>query len=378
MVLTHKTECFPNNEQIKTIEQNFGMRRFFFNKTIMTLKHKYGDLKKNRKLITKKEVFSLRKELFRSKYKELTKTVPSVILDTALEDVMFSLNSLWKKGKDVTLRKKKYSNTCRFFRKNDTSFRYTNESKYISTIKLNILKLAEPLRFHIEDDTIRTITIKKQANRYFISITCELPDYEEPELSNKHIGIDWGLKTYLTCYDGKNLLEADFDNERLLKLDNRIAKYQRKLSKKKLYSNNWFKVKTKLEQSYLDFNNYRLDIIKKMVHYFNENYDSVTIEGLSMSFVNKNKRLAHRSKQKPFYLFKEYLINKFSSFGKKVYKAPKFYPSTQKCSNCGKVKTKKDKMKLGESVYKCNSCKLIIDRDENAAINLFNFKEVTV
>ena len=36
MFLTHKTEIFPNAEQVKQIEINFGLRRFFFNKTIMT------------------------------------------------------------------------------------------------------------------------------------------------------------------------------------------------------------------------------------------------------------------------------------------------------------------------------------------------------
>ena len=72
MMPTHKTEIFPNDEQVKQIEINFGMRRFFFNKIIMALKHKYGDLKANKRLIKKKELMEYRSNVLRVKYKWLT------------------------------------------------------------------------------------------------------------------------------------------------------------------------------------------------------------------------------------------------------------------------------------------------------------------
>jgi putative transposase len=185
-----------------------------------------------------------------------------------------------------------------------------------------------------------------------------------------------GIKTYLTCYDGKEIIEADFNDDKLLKLDKNIKKHQKNLAKKVKYSSNWFKAKAKLEQAYLNFNNYRLDEIHKIVHFINENYDSVTLEDLGMKFVFKNRRLAHKAKQKPFYLFKEALVNKFLLYGKSVYKIPRAYPSTQLCNSCGNVKTKNDKMKLGESVYRCTHCGVIIDRDENAAMNIYNYKNL--
>lgn len=54
MFITHKTEIFPNQEQVKQIEINFGLRRFYFNKIIMALKHKYGDLKRIRNSLRRK------------------------------------------------------------------------------------------------------------------------------------------------------------------------------------------------------------------------------------------------------------------------------------------------------------------------------------
>lgn len=47
----------------------------------------------------------------------------------------------------------------------------------------------------------------------------------------------------------------------------------------------------------------------------------------------------------------------------------KWYPSSKICSNCGNVK---DLLKLDERIYKCDKCKVILDRDINATINIRN------
>ncbi|MCT2909964.1 hypothetical protein EFT87_15235 [Schleiferilactobacillus harbinensis] len=63
--------------------------------------------------------------------------------------------------------------------------------------------------------------------------------------------------------------------------------------------------------------------------------------------------------------------------------ANRFFPSTQRCSNCGCIKTKESyggKMTLqGDSiyhqhdVYRCYECGLVIDRDDNAVQNLIQY-----
>ena len=377
MIKTFKTECFPTEDQKKIIEINFGLRRFYFNTSIVYFRKKYGkDLKEHANEITKKEIMSLRKELFRSKYKEKVKLGPSVILDTTMEDVQFAINSLKKKGKTIELRKKAYSNTCRYFRKTHTSFRYENNSKYIDTIRLTRLKIAEPIRWN--DPDIRTLTIKKQANRYFINITCEIPNKPKSINHNRHAGLDWGLKTYSTGYDGENILEVNFDEKILKKLDKKLSRCNKSLFKKVEGSKNYAKAIIKRQQAYLDFVNYRHDFIYKTVKELDEMYDSITLEGLGMRFVTSNKRLAKRGHQKPYYLFKITLINKFMETGKEVYLVPRNYPSTQTCNACGYIKKGNEKMKLGQHTYKCPSCGNIADRDENAAMNLYSYRNLEI
>ena len=385
MILTHKTEIFPNQEQVRQIEINFGKRRFFFNKTIMLLKHKYGNLKENKKLIKKKELMEYRKTIFRAKYKGLVEKTSSHVLDTSIEDVQFAIGSLWRKGKDIVLRKKKYSNTFRICRSNikpDGSsyalYLHPDNKALIRLPKIGYVEMAKELRWEEKPETLRAATVKKEANRYFIAITCEIPNPPPLPKTNKSLGIDWGLKTYITGFDGDDIVTADFDNGKLIKLDKRIARFNKRLARCKRFSRNWLKVKTKLQQAYLNFVNYRYDFIKKLVNEINQVYDSVTLENLRMGFAKQNRRLSNAVRRKPYYLLKVALINKFNQYGKKVYLVGTSYPSTQTCYQCGHVKKGDEKIDRGERTYYCKNCGHTDDRDENAAKNLWACRDVTI
>ena len=383
MMLTHKTEIFPTSEQVKQIEINFGLRRFFFNKSIMTLKHKYGDLKENKKLIKKKELMEYPKEVFRAKYKWLVKKTSSHVLNTSIEDVQFALDSLWRKGRDIKLRKKKYTNTFRIGRagvKPDgtvSSFSlHPKDKSLIRLPKIGYLKMAEELRWEYRPETTRTVTVKKEANRYFIAITCEIPNPPPLPKTNKSLGIDWGVKRFLTTFDGESVSDADFDKGKLDKLDKRIAQLNKRLGRCKQYSKNFEKVKTKLQQAYLNFVNYRYEFIRELVYEINQAYDSVTLEDLNMNFPKKNKHMANSARRKPYYLLKNALINKFNQYGKKVYLVSRTYPSTQTCYQCGYVKRGEEKLQVGDRTYHCSHCGHVDDRDANAAKNLWACKDV--
>ena len=385
MFITHKTEIFPTSEQVKQIEINFGLRRFFFNKIIMALKHKYGDLRENKKLIKTKELTDYRSKVIRVKYKWLVLKGPAQILDTTIEDVQFTLDSLWYKGKDILLRKKKESNTFRICRsgvKSDgscTSFVLHPENKALIRLpRMGFVEMAEELRWEEHPNTIRVVTIKKTAKRYFIAITCEIPNPKPLPKTNKSLGIDWGLKTYITGFDGDDIVTADFDNGKLIKLDKRVARLNKRLARCVLNSKNFAKVKTKLQQAHLNFVNYRYDFIKKLVNEINLAYDSVTLENLNMKFAKQNRRLSNAVRRKPYYLLKEALINKFKQYGKHIYLVSKNFPSTQTCYKCKHAKKGEEKIDPSVRTYHCNHCGHTDDRDENAAKNLWACKDVKI
>lgn len=260
-----------------------------------------------------------------------------------------------------------------------TSFNlHPNNKTLIRLPKLGFVEMAEELRWEEKPETIRTVTVKKEANRYFIAVTCEIPDPKPLPKTNKSLGIDWGVRKYITAYDGDDIFTADFDSRKLKRLDKRVSRFNKRLARRLLNSKNWLKVKTKLQQAYLNFVNYRYDFIKKLVNEINLSYDSVTLENLNMNFPKKNRRLSAAVRRKPFYLLKVALINKFKQYGKSIYLTSKFYPSTQTCYNCKRVKKGEERIKLGKHTYHCKHCGHTDDRDENAAKNLWACKEVTL
>ena len=86
----------------------------------------------------------------------------------------------------------------------------------------------------------------------------------------------------------------------------------------------------------------------------------------------KNKKLSRSIHESCFYMFKTILKSKASMYGNLIVEADPFFPSTQKCSCCGYVKTKTEKLTLKDRIYSCNNCGSKLDRDYNAALNLRN------
>jgi putative transposase len=64
-------------------------------------------------------------------------------------------------------------------------------------------------------------------------------------------------------------------------------------------------------------------------------------------------------------MFVTFLEYKLKEWGKLLVKLDKWFPSTKRCSRCGK----ENEISLSERIYKC-SCGLVLDRDYNAAINI--------
>ena len=85
---------------------------------------------------------------------------------------------------------------------------------------------------------------------------------------------------------------------------------------------------------------------------------------------NKPHRLHRLNQESCFYKFKTQLTNKCKEYGIKLRLVNTRYPSTKLCSNCGSIKD----MELSDRIYECDECDMSMDRDENAATNIYNCK----
>ena len=107
------------------------------------------------------------------------------------------------------------------------------------------------------------------------------------------------------------------------------------------------------------------------------NYDKVVIEDLSVKkmMMSKKAKNLHRSL---FGRFRQFMEYKAIKFDKELIIADKYYPSTQRCSCCGHIKTGEDKITLqgnkkhgtNHHEYECYECGHKDNRDHNAVLNL--------
>ncbi|PKM70277.1 MAG: transposase, partial [Firmicutes bacterium HGW-Firmicutes-18] len=67
--------------------------------------------------------------------------------------------------------------------------------------------------------------------------------------------------------------------------------------------------------------------------------------------------------------FVSMLDYKLREQGKQLIKIDRWYPSSKRCSVCGKTKKT---LLLSERTYHCENCGITLDRDHNAAINIKN------
>ncbi|MFA3843125.1 RNA-guided endonuclease TnpB family protein [Streptomyces aureus] len=97
-------------------------------------------------------------------------------------------------------------------------------------------------------------------------------------------------------------------------------------------------------------------------------YGTVVVEDLNVAGMLRNRRLARRIADAGFGEIRRQLEYKTRQrHATRLVVADRWYPSSKTCSGCGAVKAK---LPLHVRTYECDACGLVIDRDENAALNL--------
>jgi putative transposase len=96
-------------------------------------------------------------------------------------------------------------------------------------------------------------------------------------------------------------------------------------------------------------------------------YGTVVVEDLNVAGMMRNRRLARLVADAGFGEIRRQLKYKSAWNGGRLEVAGRWFPSSKTCSACGAVKAK---LPLRMRTYICESCGLVIDRDENAARNL--------
>ena len=211
---------------------------------------------------------------------------------------------------------------------------------------------------------IKQVKVKRnRLGEYFVYVVTDAePQKYRKSRRGASVGIDFGLKTYLTLSDGLKIENPQFMKENLTELRRR----SRNLSKCKKGSNNRERKRKELAKLWDDIDNKRDDFQWKLAHFLCRKYDRIFIEDLNLADINLSRRANRKLKDQAHAAFVQKLEYVATKYDVVVHKIDRYYPSSKTCT-CGYVN--KD-LKLTDRKWKCPHCGTEHDRDLLAANNI--------
>ena len=361
MLMAHRIALDLTNKQATYMARAAGTARFAYNWALAEWKRQYEAWKldnsqpKPSQTSLRRQLNSIKREQFPWML-EVTKNAPQM-----------AIIQLGEAFKNFFAGRAKYPK----FRKKDVHDRFTltNDQFSIDGCRIRIpnlgwVRMRESLRF---TGKIMSATVSRVADRWFASITVDVPDQSHlPKAENQGaVGVDLGVSALATLSTGETITGPK-PHKALLA---RLQRLSRSLSRKQKGSANRKKAKAKLARLHARIAAIRSDALHKLTTDLTRRFHTIGIEDLNVRGMVRNRHLARSIADMGFFEFRRQLEYKAAMRGGQVWVADRFYPSSKTCSCCGH---KLEKLDLSVRAWTCPACGTIHDRDVNAAINLKN------
>ena len=369
MLRAIKVRLYPNKSQEQELNKVLGCYRFVYNHMLAKKQKAYEADKANLSVNDLSKWFH--GTLLKDDQYAWLKEQNTKVMKQAIRQMDVAYKMFFKKCSGYPKFKSKKDKQSALFPYDAISRRNTFETKHITLItSLRDIKFSCSELYHKRlqkyKDNIRSATLSKtKSGNFFLSILMDIPESECVKFNktNKQVGLDIGVKDFVITSDG-----VVFENKHFFKKEERkIAKLQRRLSRKAKGSNNRDKQRIRLAKAYEQLSNKKENYIHSVVNEILKSYDVVFMEDLNVQGMLRNHNLAKAIREVGFYRFKSVLQTKASQNGKEVYLIDRFYPSSKTCSCCG---YKKKDLKLSDRFWTCPECGEHHDRDINAAKNI--------
>jgi putative transposase len=412
----YKTELDLTNKQRTACLKHAGCARFAYNWGIARKQEAYRAGKQfPTAMELHRELNALKQTAYPWMY-EVSKCAPQ----EALRDLDKSYKHFFRR---LRLKKEgKYNGPLGFPRfrakkKERGHFRLTgNIHMSAQTIQLpciGSLRLREQGYLPTSEIKILSATISEQAGRWFVSVQVEEEVPTPSKACGEPIGVDLGIKFLAVCSDGR----APIPNPKALRTHlKKLRRFQRRLCRRTKGGKNWEKARQLLARQHYRIANIRCNAlhqatsslthahfskaereslrshlvstlpepktkveakmrrkqVKQQLHQANETNTLrrprvIVMEDLYVTGLLKNHKLARAIADVGMGEFRRQMTYKATWNGESLLLADRFYPSTKKCSHCGHVKAE---ISLSERSYECSECGMVIDRDDNSALNL--------
>ena len=345
---------YPDQQQEQLLAQTFGCVRFVYNSILRYRTDAYDQTQEKIGYTAANARLTAIKKLPEFAF---LNDVSSVPLQQCLRNQQTAFKNFFAgRAKYPTFKSKKHRQAAEFTYR---AFTFKNG-------ELKLAKCDKPLNIkwsrQLPSDPTTITVSRDHAGRYFVSCLCEFEPTLLPVTDNK-VGIDVGIKDLFVTSDGFK----SSNPRHTAKYAAKLAKYQRRLAKKKLGSKNRLKAKRKVARIHAKIADCRSDNLHKLSRKLINENQVICVENLAVKNLIKNPTLAKHIADASWGEFTRQLEYKANWAGRTYVEIDRFFPSSKRCACCGFVK---DSLLLDVREWECPECKAIHDRDVNAAINI--------
>ena len=350
----YKFRIYPTKIQVDFLNKQFGAVRFIYNYFLNQRDTQFKETGKSDNYYAQTKALKLMK--WQEEFKWL-KEINSQTCQQALQCLDAAYLKFFRKETAFPRFKKK---------KNYQSFCVPQHFKILEKgIIIPKLKSQIKCKFYREIiGEVKSLTISKTlTGKYFVSILVEQKN-EYKQTSEGKIGIDLGIKDFVTLSDGtKYSFSVSKKTKKLKKLQHYYSKKQKGSKRKE-------KLRLRIARLNEKIANSRRDFQHKLSTKLTNEYQTICLESLKVRNMMKNHKLARAIGEASWYSFVNMLQYKGKWKGCDIIQIDQFYPSSKTCSRCN---WKKENLKLSERSWVCPKCGTIHDRDINAAKNILTY-----
>lgn len=365
----YQFELRPNGEQKRRMKRFAGACRFVYNKALAWQKEQYQA--DNHCKFSYTQLANLLPQWKQEPSLSWLKDSPSQTLQQALKNLERSFKNFFaKRAEEPKFKKRGQQDSFRY----PQGFVVEQENSRVFLPKLGWMRYRNSRRL---EGKAKNITVRFKANKWYMSIQTEREVAPPIHPSTSAVGVDVGVARFATLSTGEVYPSVNSYHSKQA----RLARYQRAMSRKVKFSQNWHKAKQRVAKLHHLIANIRKDYLHKTTTALSKNHALIVIEDLKIANMSKsakgdNEQPGRNVKAKSglnkaileqgWYEFRRQLGYKQEWRGGLVQTVKPHYTS-QRCNCCGHISPEN---RRSQAKFVCVHCGYSANADVNAAQNI--------
>ena len=352
----YRYRFYPTAEQEQLLRRTMGCTRLVYNRALAARTEAWYERQER---VSYAQTSSMLTQWKKQEDLLFLTEVSSVPLQQGLRHLQTAFSNFFAgRAKYPNFKKKRNGGSAEFTK---AAFRFRGGQVYLA-------KCSEPLRVRWSRQLPKgaepsTITVKlTPAGRWFVSLLVEVNIEPLPKSPNQ-VGLDLGITSLVTLSTGEKVANPRGFRAKYRKL----RKAQKALSRKQEGSTGRYKARLRVARVHAEIADARKDMLHKLTTRLVRENQAIAVEDLAVKNMVRNHSLAQAISDASWPELVRQLTYKCEWYGRQLVKIDRWFPSSKRCGNCGRVV---DKLPLTIREWQCPACETKHDRDVNAAVNV--------